>query len=353
MTSRMPPLTIRGVGGLPEVADGDDLAALLWAALRDSGIDLGDGEVIVVSSKVLSKSLGLRTTGERADVVTTQTMRVVAERATGEHVTRIVESAAGPVMAAAGVDTSNVGAEDSLLLLPHDTDPLAADLRSRLLALAGQPAGAALGIVVSDTAGRPWRGGQTDFALGSAGVLPFEDHRGGVDADGRPLAVTIRCLTDELAAAADLVKGKVDQVPAALVSGCPPEWFAADAPGSRTVVRTGPGDWFALGHVEAVRQSLGIAPGSVAAQSVGVRPVAVDDLTARARRVALAAALGEGEEAEIGWTVDEGEDDEPGAVAFSIGGDPFAAGRLAARLEVALHAEEFAPGQVTIEVTSV
>jgi hypothetical protein len=84
-----------------------------------------------------------------------------------------------------------------------------------------------------------------------------------------------------------------------------------------------------------------------------VRPVAVDDLTARARRVALAAAHGEGEEAEIGWTVDEGEDDEPGAVAFSIGGDPFAAGRLAARLEVALHAEEFAPGQVTIEVTSV
>ena len=353
MTVGMPSLTIRGLRGLPEVVVGADLAAIVAACLPDNGIELQDGDVLVVSSKVLSKAAGLRTTGARADVVASQSRRVVAERRTIDHVTRIVESAAGPVMAAAGVDAFNVGAENTLLLLPHDTDALASALRTRLLELLELPPAIALGIVVSDTAGRPWRGGQTDFALGSAGILPFEDHRGGVDADGRPLSVTVRCLTDELAAAADLVKGKADNIPVAVISGCPPEWFAAEAPGSRTVVRTGPGDWFALGHVEAIRDALGVAPGSDAAQQVGIRPVALDTVAERARRAALAAAHDEGEAAEIGWTVDEGDADQPGAAAFSIGGDPFAAGRLAARLEVALHAEEFAPGQVTIEVTSV
>lgn len=345
MTSGMPWLTLRGVPGLPEVVAGDDLALVTATALRDNTIELVDGDVVVVSSKVLSKAAGLRTTGERADVVASQTVRVVAERATADHVTRIVESAAGPVMAAAGVDASNVGSEDTLLLLPHDTDALAAGLRARLLALTGLSPDAAIGVVVTDTAGRPWRGGQTDFALGSAGVLAYLDHRGGVDADGRELAVTVRCLVDELAAAADLVKGKVEQVPVAVLSGCPREWFAPDAPGARSVVRTGPGDWFSLGHVEAIRASLGVPPGSPAAHEVGIRPVAPDGVADRARRAAAAAAHGEGDEAEIGWTVDEE------SVAFSVAGSPFAAGRLAARLEVALGAEDFAPGQVTITVS--
>ena len=108
--------------------------------------------------------------------------------------------------------------------------------------------------MLSDTAGRPWRDGLTDFALGSAGLRVLEDLRGATDHDGRPLAVTMRALADEVAAAADLVKGKADGIPAALVRGLPQEWFSADAPGARALVRVGRGDWFALGHAEALRR---------------------------------------------------------------------------------------------------
>ncbi|WP_284283576.1 coenzyme F420-0:L-glutamate ligase [Arsenicicoccus piscis] len=221
----------------------------------------------------------------------------MAERATPGGTTRVVEALAGPVMAAAGIDASNTGARESYLLLPADPDAAAARLLADLRRL-GAPV--RLGLLVSDTAGRPWRVGQTDFALGAAGLAVLDDRRGQVDADGRPIAVTARAVADELAAAADLVKGKAWQVPAAVLRDLPaevtdPSPGAPDpcdpprvnpVPGARSLVRTGPGDWFALGHVEAVRAALGVAPGSPESEAVGLVPVHDEPAEARLTRVA-------------------------------------------------------------------
>ena len=283
MTPRLEVLPVTGVG---EVHSGDELAALLASACAGSGCGLAEGDVLVVSSKVVSKSLGLRVPArDRAAAVEAQTVRVVAERRSGEHVTRVVQSVAGPVMAAAGVDASNTGHSDDVLLLPADPDGQARGLRARLLELTGLTL---LGVVLSDTAGRPWRAGQTDFALGAAGVAVVDDLRGGVDADGRPLSVTSRALADELAAAADLVKGKNLGVPAAVLRGT--GWATqGDGPGAAALVRTGPQDWFALGRAEAVRAALGVPPGSPAAAEVGVASVEPETRDARvARAVAVA-----------------------------------------------------------------
>src|SRR5687767_5510798 len=195
---------------MPEVREGDDLAGLIVSGAEGCGISLEDGDVVVVSSKVVSKALGLWAAGDRGEVVAGETRRVVAERLSGGRVTQIIEGAAGPVMAAAGVDASNIGGREGVLLLPRDPDAEAQRLHVALLAATGL---ARLGVIVSDTAGRPWRAGQTDFALGAAGVSVVDDLRGGVDADGQHLAVTTRALADELAAAADLVKGKAHAVP--------------------------------------------------------------------------------------------------------------------------------------------
>ncbi|MEO7070415.1 MAG: coenzyme F420-0:L-glutamate ligase, partial [Nostocoides sp.] len=187
----MPPvdaIQIVPVRGLPEVAAGDDVAGLIQPACAAMGLTLFSGDIVVVSSKIISKAAGLWA-DTRTSAMEQSTVRVVAERATPEGVTQVVESVAGPVMAAGGVDASNTGGSDRLLLLPSDPDAAAAALLEGLLHLTGLPAGS-LGVVVTDTAGRPWRTGQTDFALGSAGVLVLDDLRGAVDADGRPLAVT-------------------------------------------------------------------------------------------------------------------------------------------------------------------
>lgn len=280
-------LEVIGVEGVPEVRADDDLAALLVEACAAMPVDLVDGDVVVVSSKVVSKSLGLwADTSDRSAAVVGQTVRVVAERMAGDRVTRIVQATSGPVMAAAGVDASNTGGVDGLLLLPDDPDAEAARLRERLLVLTGLTR---LGVVVSDTAGRPWRVGQTDFALGAAGVQVTDDLRGSVDADGAPLSVTSRAVADELAAAADLVKGKVSHVPAAVVRGSGWAGEVVGA-GARRLVRTGREDWFGLGRVEAVRSALGVPPGSPAALEDGiasVAPEAVAERVARAVRVAL------------------------------------------------------------------
>ena len=279
----LPPggLVVAPVTGLPEVVAGDDVAALVHAALSTRGDALQEGDIVVISSKVVSKSLGLWAgSADHQAVVASQTERVVAERTSGERVTRIVRSSAGPVMAAAGVDASNTGVRDGLLLLPHDPDAEAVTLRARLQSLTGLRR---VGVVLSDTAGRPWRVGQTDFALGAAGLAVVDDLRGGVDADGRPLAVTTRAVADELAAAADLVKGKAEAVPAAVVRGTP--WATdEDGAGAATLVRTGPEDWFGYGSAEAVRASLGVEPGSSSAERVGIRSVAPELLATRVRR---------------------------------------------------------------------
>ena len=341
-----------GLPGVPEVGAGDEVAALLVEALDRAGTTLLAGDCLAVSSKVVSKARGLTVDGERAAAVDSQTVRVVAERlgSTGEP-TRVVESVAGPVMAAAGVDASNTGPDGRVLLLPADPDAEAAALRAALLSRAGLPADTPLGVVLTDTAGRPWRAGLTDFALGAAGLAVLDDLRGGVDHDGRPLAVTARAVADEVAAAADLVKGKADGVPAALLRGLPPAWLDDDG-GARELVRTGPGDWFATGHVEALRGALGVRPGSAASDRVGLRSVAPEPLDVRVGRV-VALALHDVEEG--GADVSVAPDD---AVVTLTAADPYDVGRLVVRTEVAAASEDLrcdvtsrSPDAVTVRLT--
>ncbi len=319
------------VTGMPEVRAGDDLAALVAAGVRALGLTVDEGDVVVVSSKVASKALGL-VASDRESAVVAATVRVVAERAMPDgRVTRVVESASGPVMAAAGVDASNTGGSDSVLVLPTDPDEVCASLLAALQRGFGVTR---LGVVLSDTSGRPWREGQVDFALGAAGLSVLDDLRGAVDADGRPLAVTARAIADEVAAAADLVKGKVDAVPVALVRGLGGFVTGTVGAGGRSLVRTGPGDWFATGTAETVRASLGVAPGSERSRRVGVAALGAEQ---RAVRVGRAVAVALSDE-----TLDEsvGVDAGPDSVVVT-GGDPVDRGIVAARLGVALWGEGF------------
>ena len=251
-------LSLFGVTGLGEVRPGDDLAALLVDALAADGEQLRPGDVLVVSSKVVSKAEGRVVAADtRETQITAETVRLVAARRTPNGLSRIVEGAAGPVMAAAGVDASNV-APGTVLLLPKDPDASARELRSALLARVGVP----VGVIVSDTAGRAWRDGQVDFALGAAGVRVTDDLRGAVDTHGQSLEVTVRALVDELAAAADLVKGKLSGVPAAVIRGLTALTTSEDGPGAAILLRPARTDWFRHGHVEAVTASLGGDPGA-------------------------------------------------------------------------------------------
>lgn len=348
-------LTVVPVVGVGEVAAGADLAALLVDALSASGVEVVAGDCLVVSSKVVSKALGLTWSGTREDAVAAGTVRVVAERrGPGGGLTQVVQATAGPVMAAAGVDGSNTGRSGGVLLLPDDPDAEAARLRDALLGRLELPSGTALAVVLSDTAGRPWRDGLTDLAIGSAGLHVVEDLRGATDHDGRPLAVTLRAVGDEVAGAADLVKGKADGIPAALVRGLDPMWFSPSASGARSLVRTGPGDWFAAGHVEAVRSALGVAPGTHEAHAVGVPSVHPgDSLEMRIGRV-VALALFDVPEG----SADIGVDDEIGSAEVSLAApDDYDLGRLVTRCEVAAHSEglratvvAYAAGTVTVRI---
>jgi coenzyme F420-0:L-glutamate ligase/coenzyme F420-1:gamma-L-glutamate ligase len=296
MTAGAVPVTFSPLLGFPDVHDGDDIASLVLNSLQQHEIALIEGDILVVSSKVISKAMGLRApAAEQTEVVSSQTVRTVAERMTPWGVTRIVESAAGPVMTAAGVDASNTSDLSAVLLLPNDPDAVAGQIRGDLQAGWRTFSGSdvRIGVILSDTAGRPWRHGQTDFALGSSGLQVVDDLRGSTDADGRILSVTERCIADEVAAAADLVKGKLSGIPVAHVRGLGQYIFRDDDEshrGARDLVRTGPGDWFAYGSHEAVRAALGAEPGSPEAAEVGIASISSEtpqDKASRALRVAL------------------------------------------------------------------
>ncbi len=282
-------LTATGLAGIGEIRADDDLAALILAALSPAAGPtapgpLQDGDIVVISSKVVSKAEGRAVAASSRDgAIATQTVRVVAERITPHGPARIVRSAAGPVMAAAGVDASNVPA-GTVLLLPLDADASARALRARLAAGSGRQ----VGVLISDTLGRPWREGQTDAAIGAAGVSLVEDLRGGVDTHGNPLEVTVRAVADEIAALADLVKGKLGGVPVALVRGLGALVTGPDGPGAAALVRGEEQDWFRYGHLEAVRAALGVPPG--AASGPGPAPVAAGTARERLER-ALEVAL--------------------------------------------------------------
>ncbi|WP_262348314.1 coenzyme F420-0:L-glutamate ligase [Cellulosimicrobium cellulans] len=245
-------LTAWGVPGIGEVRPGDDLAALLGDALAADAsarpaTALADGDVLVVTSKIVSKAEGRVVQAEdREAAITAETVRVVATREHPGGVTRIVENRLGLVMAAAGVDASNTD-EGTVLLLPVDPDATARALRAAL----DERFGVTIGVLISDTAGRPWRQGQTDIAIGAAGVQVLDDLRGSTDTHGRPLQVSMAAVADEIAAAAELVKGKATGRPVAVVRGLAHVVTPDDGPGARVLVRTGPDDMFAEGTAEA------------------------------------------------------------------------------------------------------
>ncbi|GAA4988681.1 coenzyme F420-0:L-glutamate ligase [Actinopolymorpha pittospori] len=237
-------VVVTPVYGIPEVQPGDDLAELI----ATHAPHLADGDIVVVSSKIVSKSEGRVVEGtDRAAAVRSETVRVVAERGT----TQIVQTRHGFVMAAGGVDASNV-APGRLLLLPIDSDHSAREIRRGLT----ERLGVHVGVIVTDTFGRPWRLGQTDLAIGAAGVRVLEEHRGRTDAHGNELVVTAPAHADEVAGAAELVKGKVAQVPVAVVRGLRTLVTAEDGPGVRALVRSAEDDMFRLGAREARREAL-------------------------------------------------------------------------------------------------
>lgn len=259
-------LTAWGVPGMGEVRPGDDLAALVGDALAADAADrpataLRDGDVLVVTSKVVSKAEGrVVHAADREAAITAETVRVVATREHPGGVTRIVENRLGLVMAAAGVDASNTP-DGTVLLLPADPDATARALRSAL----SERFGVRLGVLVTDTAGRPWRQGQTDIAIGAAGVRVLDDLRGSTDTHGRPLQVSMAAVADEIAAAAELVKGKATGRPVAVVRGLAHVVTAEDGPGARVLVRTGPDDMFAEGTAEAYARGWKDAAGTTPA----------------------------------------------------------------------------------------
>jgi coenzyme F420-0:L-glutamate ligase/coenzyme F420-1:gamma-L-glutamate ligase len=225
------PITILPIAGLPEVRPGDDLVGLLAGTLEARQLSLEEGDVLVVAQKIVSKAEDARVPlaslepsplardwAERWDrdprmveLVLRESRRIVRM----ERGLIISETHHGFICANAGIDLSNSGGEELAILLPEDCDRAARGLREGLRERTGRE----VAVIIADSFGRPWRSGLTQVALGVAGLEPLVDLRGEPDADGRPLHVTIIAVADELAAAADLVCGKINRVPAGIVRG--------------------------------------------------------------------------------------------------------------------------------------
>jgi len=226
----MAPVSIQGIEGIPEIQPGDDLGGIIAAACRSQGVTLQDGDVLVVTQKAVSKSearfvnlddvepsalaVEIATPWDKdprhVEVVLRETKRIVKM----DRGVIIVETRHGLVCANAGVDASNVPG-GQLMLLPEDPDASARRIRESLR----QQTGADVAVIISDTFGRPWRAGYTEVAIGVAGMLPIIDYVGQIDTHGRELRATWICVADELASSAELVTGKVNRVPVALIRG--------------------------------------------------------------------------------------------------------------------------------------
>jgi coenzyme F420-0:L-glutamate ligase/coenzyme F420-1:gamma-L-glutamate ligase len=217
-------VSITPIEGLPEIREGDDLAALIGERAA-----FEDGDVLVVAQKVVSKaegrvvrlaevepseeakSIGAGADPRQIEVILREAARIVRVRPP----LVIAETRHGFVCASAGVDASNAPEPDSVVLLPEDPDASAARLRDRLR----EETGAEVGVIVSDSFGRAWRQGTTDVAIGTAGIQPLLDLKGVRDAIGYELHATVIAVADELAGAAELVMGKTEGVPAAVIRG--------------------------------------------------------------------------------------------------------------------------------------
>jgi coenzyme F420-0:L-glutamate ligase/coenzyme F420-1:gamma-L-glutamate ligase len=227
--------------GIGEVVEGTDLAALCAPYLRD-------GDVVVITSKVVSKAEGRVVPGDREEAIRAETVRLVARRGP----TSIVENHLGLVMAAAGIDASNV-APGMLVLLPLDPDASARRIREDLAV-----AGLSVAVLVSDTAGRAWRHGQTDIAVGCAGLDPMVSFEGSTDSYGNELAVTAPAVADELTGIAEVLSGKLGGRPVTVLRGLEDRVLApgSHGPGARSLVREVGTDMFGLGSREAVTAAL-------------------------------------------------------------------------------------------------
>jgi coenzyme F420-0:L-glutamate ligase/coenzyme F420-1:gamma-L-glutamate ligase len=227
-----PRLEIIGIQGLPEVCPGDDLAQLIRSALREQSLPLHPHDILVISQKIVSKAEGrlvrlaevlpspvatsvARTLGRDPrliEVILQETRRIVRM----DRGILITETKQGMICANAGVDQSNVDA-GVVSLLPEDPDRSASQLRQELKRLTGL----FVGVIISDTFGRPWREGLTNIAVGLSGIAPLKSYLGEKDPAGHILQATILAVVDELAGAAELVMGKLERVPVALVRGYP------------------------------------------------------------------------------------------------------------------------------------
>ena len=246
-----PPVQIFPLPGLPEIRPGDDLARLILGAVRMQEFSIASGDVLVIAQKIVSKaegrivSLDSIVPSERAakwaqewakdprviELVLRESKRIIRM----ERGVIIAETRHGFVCANAGIDLSNAD-DGTAILLPDDPDASARALQSRL----GEALHADIGIIISDTFGRPWREGLVNVALGVAGVAPLIDYRGERDAGGKLLQATIIAIGDELASAAELVMGKADRVPVAIIRGA----ASAGAGSGRDLIRPEERDLF-------------------------------------------------------------------------------------------------------------
>ncbi len=249
----MTSLRIFGVVGLPEIEPGDDLAELIMTVAIGHGASLEDGDVVVVTSKIVSKAEGCAieladvepspfatSWGRRWDkdprvveVVLRESKRII--RQIGPVL--ITETHHGFCCANSGVDQSSSGARDRVLVLPTDPDASARTIRRRIGEL-----GRDVAVVISDTFGRPWREGQTDIAIGIAGIAPLHSYIGQVDPHGHEFRVQEICVVDELAAAAELVKGNTKRVPVAVIRGH--DWVVDETASIAPVLRDPERDLF-------------------------------------------------------------------------------------------------------------
>ncbi|MCB9492470.1 MAG: coenzyme F420-0:L-glutamate ligase [Dehalococcoidia bacterium] len=231
MPDTPPDVRIIGVRGIPMVQNGDDLVAIIVDATAAQGTPIEDGDVVVITQRIVSKAEGRVL--PLSDFVPSPFAQAYAERT--EKDPRIVEAVlreskrvirqVGGVLitethhgfkaANSGVDGSNVGGQDLVCLLPVDPDASCRAIRDGLR----ERLGIEVAVVMTDTFGRPWRHGQTNVAIGVAGMLPFRDYVGQRDLDGRELRVTTICVADEISGAAEMVMGKLDAIPVALVRG--------------------------------------------------------------------------------------------------------------------------------------
>lgn len=228
-------LQIIPIEGIGEIPPGTDLASVIYTAIQSQQLALQQGDILVITQKIVSKAEGRmvdlsdiepsafaqivaaqgKKDAQHVEVVLRESRRVVRM----DHGVLIAETPHGFICANAGVDESNVNGQRALTLLPVDPDRSARELRSRLRQLAGEPTDIDIAVIISDTWGRPWRNGQVNMAIGSAGIEAIVDYRGMRDPYGYELQASAIAVADELAAAAELVMGKIDRIPAALIRG--------------------------------------------------------------------------------------------------------------------------------------